>query len=58
MLELYHNGMSTCSAKARIALEAKGLEWKSHVLNLRLAEVHKPEYLYHNPRRGGADPDP
>jgi glutathione S-transferase len=49
MLELYHNGMSTCSAKARIALEAKGLEWKSHVLNLRLAEVQKPEYLKLNP---------
>jgi Glutathione S-transferase, N-terminal domain len=49
MLELYHNGMSTCSAKARIALGAKRLEWKSHVLNLRQAEVQRPEYLKLNP---------
>lgn len=49
MLELYHNGMSTCSAKARIALGAKGLEWKSHVLDLRLAEVQRPDYLKLNP---------
>lgn len=49
MLELYHNGMSTCSAKARIALGAKGLAWKSHVLNLRLAEVQRPDYLKLNP---------
>lgn len=49
MLELYHNGMSTCSAKARIALGAKRLEWKSHVLNLRLAEVQRPDYLKLNP---------
>lgn len=49
MLELYHNSMSTCSAKARIALGAKGLEWKSHVLNLRMAETQRPEYLKLNP---------
>jgi glutathione S-transferase len=49
MLELYHNSMSTCSAKARIALGAKGLEWTSHVLNLRMAETQRPEYLKLNP---------
>ena len=49
MLELYHNGMSTCSAKVRIALGAKGLQWKSRVLNLRQAEVQRPEYLKLNP---------
>jgi len=49
MLELYHNGMSTCSAKVRIALGAKGLPWESHVLNLRQAEVQRPEYLKLNP---------
>ncbi|MGH7032481.1 MAG: glutathione S-transferase family protein, partial [Stellaceae bacterium] len=49
MLELYHNSMSTCSAKARIALGAKGLEWKSHVLNLRMAETQRPDYLKLNP---------
>ena len=49
MLELYHNGMSTCSAKARIALAAKNAEWKSHELNLRRAETQRPEYLKLNP---------
>jgi glutathione S-transferase len=49
MLELHHNGMSTCSAKVRIALGEKGVEWRSHELNLRLAETQRPEYLKLNP---------
>ncbi|HKT17033.1 MAG TPA: glutathione S-transferase family protein [Stellaceae bacterium] len=49
MLELYHNSMSTCSAKARIALGAKRLEWKSHEINLRKAESQRPDYLKLNP---------
>jgi glutathione S-transferase len=49
VLELYHNSMSTCSAKARIALGAKGLDWKSHELNLRKAETQRPDYLTLNP---------
>jgi glutathione S-transferase len=49
VLELYHNGMSTCSAKVRIALGEKRLEWRSHPLNLRLGETQRPEYLKLNP---------
>jgi glutathione S-transferase len=49
MLELYHNAMSTCSQKARIVLEEKGLAWTSHELNLRLSEHLKPDYLRLNP---------
>jgi glutathione S-transferase len=49
MLELYHNAMSTCSGKVRIALGEKALEWRSHPLNLRLAETQRPEYLKLNP---------
>lgn len=49
MLELYHNAMSTCSAKARIALGAKGLDWKSRELNLRKAETQRADYLKLNP---------
>jgi glutathione S-transferase len=49
VLELYHNGMSTCSGKVRIVLGEKRLEWQSHVLNLRLAETQRPEYLELNP---------
>jgi glutathione S-transferase len=49
VLELYHNGMSTCSAKVRIALGEKGLEWRSHELNLRRGEAQQAEYLTLNP---------
>jgi glutathione S-transferase len=49
MLILYHNAMSTCSAKARIALEQKGVAWESRELNIRLAETQRPDYLKLNP---------
>jgi glutathione S-transferase len=49
MLELYHNRMSTCSGKVRIALAEKRLEWRSHELNLRLGEAQGPEYMKLNP---------
>ena len=54
MLELYHNDMSTCSQKARLALAEKGLRWTSHHMRLRAADQHKPEYLALN--AGGVVP--
>jgi len=49
MLELFHNDMSTCSQKVRLALAEKGFEWTSHHLNLRAADQLKPDYLALNP---------
>ncbi|MBT5050404.1 MAG: glutathione S-transferase family protein [Rhodospirillaceae bacterium] len=49
MLELFHNDMSTCSQKVRMALAEKGLEWTSHHLNLRAADQQQPDYLALNP---------
>jgi glutathione S-transferase len=49
MLELYHNAMSTCSQKVRIALAEKGQAWEGHHLNLRARDQHRPEYLKLNP---------
>jgi glutathione S-transferase len=50
MLELYHNDTSTCAQKVRVTLAEKGLEWKSHHLDLRRGDQQKPEYLKLNPR--------
>jgi glutathione S-transferase len=49
MIELYHNGMSVTSQKVRFALAEKGLEWRSHTLNLRAGDQQKPEYVRLNP---------
>ena len=49
MLELYHNDMSTCSQKARLALAEKGLKWTSHHLELRAGDQQKPDYTKLNP---------
>jgi glutathione S-transferase len=49
MLELYHGGHTTCSRKARLCLREKGLDYKSHFLNLRGFEQHTPAYLELNP---------
>jgi len=49
MIELFHNDMSVCSAKVRIVLAEKGLQWKSHALNLRAGDAQRPEYLRLNP---------
>ena len=49
MIELYHNDMSVCAAKVRIALAEKGLQWKSFPLDLRAGDALKPEYLRLNP---------
>lgn len=49
MIELYHNGMSTCSQKVRVTLAEKGLEFISHHFNLRAGDQHNPDYLAINP---------
>ncbi len=49
-LELYHGLGSTCSKKVRMCLYEKGLDWKSHVLNLQKFEQHDPDYLKLNPK--------
>ncbi len=49
MLELYHNGMSTCSQKVRLCLAEKGLDWTGHAMDLRAGDQHKPDYLSLNP---------
>lgn len=49
MLELYHAGLTTCSKKVRLCLAEKGLDYRSHFLDLRKFEHHSPEYLAINP---------
>lgn len=49
MLELYHNSMSTCSQKVRLALAEKGQDWTGHHLDLRAGDQHRPDYIRLNP---------
>lgn len=49
MLELHHNGMSSCSQKVRLVLAEKGLAWTSREVNLVAGEQHSPEYVKLNP---------
>jgi glutathione S-transferase len=49
MLELYHNDMSTCAQKVRLALAEKEANWHSHHLDLRARDQQKPEYIKLNP---------
>jgi glutathione S-transferase len=48
-LELYHNGLSSCSQKVRLVLAEKGLDFVSHEINLVAGEQHTPEYARLNP---------
>ena len=50
MLELYHHGTSVCAAKPRILLAEKGLEWRSHYIDILKGEQFTPEYLKLNPK--------
>jgi glutathione S-transferase len=49
MLELYHNDMSVCAQKVRLALAEKGVAATLHHLNLRAGDQLKPDYLRLNP---------
>jgi glutathione S-transferase len=50
MLTLYHNGLSTCSQKVRMALAEAGLEYQSEVVDLIGGGQHDPEYVKLNPK--------
>ncbi len=50
MIQLYHNDMSTCAQKVRLALEELSLDWESHHLKLRSDEQLQPAYLAINPK--------
>jgi len=54
VIELHHNGLSTCSQKVRLVLAEKGLEWQGQHLDLWRGEQQRPEYLALNP--GGVVP--
>jgi glutathione S-transferase len=47
--ELYHNQMSTCSAKVRLVLAEKTAPWTSRLMDLRRGDNLRPEYLKLNP---------
>ena len=49
MLELYHHGSSTCAAKVRFTLMEKGIEYRSHYVDLLKGENFNPAYLKLNP---------
>jgi glutathione S-transferase len=48
-LALYHNALSSCSQKVRLALDEKGLEFESRVIDLLAGQQHDPEYVKLNP---------
>jgi len=50
MLELYHNDMSVCAQKVRVALAEKGISYTAHALDIRAGETHTPEYRALNPK--------
>lgn len=50
MLELYHHGSSSCSAKVRFALGEKGLDWVGRYVDILNGEQFSPEYLALNPK--------
>lgn len=49
-LHLYHAGKSCCSARVRLALEEKGLEWTSHHVDIYTRRNVTPEYFAINPK--------
>jgi len=50
MLTLYHNDMSVCAQKVRLALAEKGLTYTARHLNLRAGDQREPDYLKLNPK--------
>ncbi|MGJ8572249.1 MAG: glutathione S-transferase family protein [Hoeflea sp.] len=49
MITLYHGSTSVCSAKVRVGLAEKGLDWKGELLDLMAGEQFDPGYLALNP---------
>ncbi|HUZ73915.1 MAG TPA: glutathione S-transferase family protein [Stellaceae bacterium] len=50
-ITLYHNDMSVCSAKVRMALAEKDVTWTGVHLDLRAGDTQKPDYAALNPNR-------
>ena len=50
-ITLYHNDMSVCSAKVRMAFAEKGVEWTGVHLDLRAGDTQKPAYAVLNPHQ-------
>jgi glutathione S-transferase len=48
-LTLFHNGLSSCSQKVRLALAEKQLAFASRDVNLVAGEQHAPDYVKLNP---------
>lgn len=48
-LTLFHNGMSTCSQKVRLALAEKQLDFESRVMDLQGGEQFSADYIKLNP---------
>ena len=48
---LYHNDMSVCGAKVRMALAEKGVKYKGIHLNLRAGDAQRPDYTRLNPNQ-------
>lgn len=44
-ITLYHNDMSVCSAKVRMAFAEKGVAWQGVHLDLRAGDTQKPDYV-------------
>jgi len=49
MLQLYNHRTSCCAVKTRFALNEKGLDYESIILDLRAGDQFKPEYRKLNP---------
>jgi glutathione S-transferase len=50
MLTLYHNAISTCSQKVRLALAEKEIEFDSKPIDLLAGQQHDPDYVKLNPK--------
>jgi glutathione S-transferase len=50
MLTLYHHNISVCAQKVRLALDEKGIPWRSVEVDLMKQEHLTPEFLKINPR--------
>ena len=48
---LYHNDMSVCAAKVRMALAEKNVQWEGVHLDIRAGDAQKPEYVKLNPNQ-------
>ncbi len=50
MLAVYHDNLSVCAQKVRMALEEKAMSWESRYIDLMKQEHLTQEYLRMNPR--------